>query len=120
MEYDNFVFYGRWRELLQAFDETTAKEILWQIMLLGTSGEMSTDNQMIISIIRGAVEINMNKAKDRYNSAQKSKGRQQKYSSEEIKELKKQGMENQEITDTIGCSLRTVQRALQEDDDEEL
>lgn len=116
MEYDNFVFYGRWRELLQAFDEATAKEILWQIMLLGTSGEMSTDNQMIISIIRGAVEINMNKAKDRYNSAQKAKGRQQKYSSEEIKELKKQGMENQEIANILGCSLRTVQRALQEDD----
>ncbi|MDD3164588.1 MAG: hypothetical protein PHS97_01870 [Oscillospiraceae bacterium] len=29
-EYDSFVFYGSWRELLKGFEEETAKEILWQ------------------------------------------------------------------------------------------
>ena len=116
MEYDNFVFYGRWRELLQAFDDNTAKEILWQIMLLGTSGKMSTDDPMITSIVRGAIEVNMNKAKDRYNSALKAQGRPPKYSIDKINELKEQGMSNQEIADTLGCSIRTVQRALQEND----
>lgn len=73
MEYDNFVFYGRWYELLKGFDESTAKEILWQIMLFGTSGEIATNNQMIRAIIKGAIECNITKAKDKYNASFKSK-----------------------------------------------
>lgn len=120
MEYENFVFYGKWRTLIEGFDETTAKEILWQIMSFGTSGEITTDDPMIQAIIKGAIECSMNKAKERYNSALKAKGRQPKYSSDKIKELNEHGMDNQEIANALGCSLRTVQRALQEDDFDEL
>ena len=44
MEYENFVFYGKWRTLIEGFDETTAKEILWQIMSFGTSDILSQIN----------------------------------------------------------------------------
>lgn len=116
IDYENFVFYGRWRNLIEGFDEETAKEILWQIMLFGTSGEITTDNPMIQAIITGAIECNMTKAKNRYNAALKAKGRSQQYSSNQIKSLNAQGMDNQEIASKLGCSLRTVQRALQEDE----
>ena len=119
-DYENFVFYGRWRNLIEGFDQETAKEILWQIMLMGTSGEITTDNPMIRAIITGAIECNMTKAKNRYAAALKSKGRVQQYSSDEIKSLNIKGVTNQEIANALGCSLRTVQRALQEDNFEDL
>lgn len=65
-EYDSFVFYGSWRELLEGFDNETAKEILWQVMLYGTDGELTTQNKMIEGIILGAVAPNIRRAMDRY------------------------------------------------------
>ena len=47
MDYDSFVFYGNWRTMLDGFDKETAKDILWQIMLYGTAGEVDTSNPMI-------------------------------------------------------------------------
>ena len=42
--YDNFVFYGSWRETLEGFAEDFGKEYaqeaLWNLMLSGTAGDM--------------------------------------------------------------------------------
>ena len=73
MEYDNFVFYGSWRESLEGFREEFgddyAKEALWNLMLVATAGDIETERKSIIGFINGAVMPNVNKAKDRYAAA---------------------------------------------------
>ena len=73
MEYDNFVFYGSWRESLEGFREEFgddyAKEALWNLMLVATAGDIETERKSIIGFINGAVMPNVNKAKDRYATA---------------------------------------------------
>ena len=73
MEYDNFVFYGSWRESLEGFREEFgddyAKEALWNLMLAATAGDIETERKSIIGFISGAVMPNVNKAKDRYAAA---------------------------------------------------
>ena len=71
--FDNFVFYGSWRETLEGmaedFGEDYAKEALWNIMTAATAGDITTEKKFIISFISGAVMPNINKAKDRYAAA---------------------------------------------------
>lgn len=71
--FDNFVFYGSWRETLEGmaedFGEDYAKEALWNIMTAATAGDITTEKKFIISFINGAVMPNINKAKDRYAAA---------------------------------------------------
>ena len=73
MNYDNFVFYGSWRETLEGFREEFgddyAKEALWNLMLMATAGDIETNRKSIIGFINGAVMPNVNKAKDRYAAA---------------------------------------------------
>lgn len=111
--YENFVFYGSWRTLLEGFPEDIAKEILWQTMLLGTTGELTTDNPMIQGIVIGAIAPNIKKAKDRYAVAVengKKGGRKERFSADEIQSLKQQGLTNQQIADKLGCSVSTVEK----------
>ena len=71
--FDNFVFYGSWRETLEGmaedFGEDYAKEALWNIMTAATAGDITTEKKFIVSFISGAVMPNINKAKDRYAAA---------------------------------------------------
>lgn len=73
MGFDNFVFYGSWRETLEGFREEFgqdyANEVLWNMMLLATAGDIETEKKSIIGFLQGAVMPNINKAKDRYAAA---------------------------------------------------
>ena len=44
--YDNFIFYGSWRKVLEGIassqGEDYAKEVLWNIMLMSTAGDVET------------------------------------------------------------------------------
>ena len=114
MDYDSFVFYGNWRTMLDGFDKETAKDILWQIMLYGTAGEVDTSNPMINGIVMGCCAAGIDKAKDRYANAVdngKKGGRPTEIDAEHIQELKKSGLTNKEIATELGCSTRTVERA---------
>ena len=114
MDYDSFVFYGNWRTMLDGFDKETAKDILWQIMLYGTAGEVDTSNPMINGIVMGCCAAGIDKAKDRYANAVdngKKGGRPTEIDAEHIQELKKSGLTNKEIAIELGCSTRTVERA---------
>ena len=70
MNYDNFVFYGSWRESLEGFreefGEQYAREVLWNMMLLATAGDIETEKKSIIGFLNGAVMPNINAAKGRY------------------------------------------------------
>ena len=114
MDYDSFVFYGNWRTMLDGFDKETAKDILWQIMLYGTAGEVDTSNPMINGIVMGCCAAGIDKAKDRYANAVdngKKGGRPTEIDAEHVRELKESGLTNKEIATELGCSTRTVERA---------
>ena len=73
MNYENFVFYGSWRETLEGFKEDFgeeyAREALWNLMLLATAGDIETQKKSILGFLHGAVMPNVNAAKDRYAAA---------------------------------------------------
>ena len=116
--YDNFVFYGSWRETLEGFAEDFGKEYaqeaLWNLMLSGTAGDMETSKKSIINWVNGRCMDNINSAKDRYAKAVengKKGGRPTEINIEHIQELKDSGLTNKQIATELGCSTRTVERA---------
>lgn len=117
-EYSNFVFYGSWREMLSGFDETTAKEILWQIMLYGTGGEMQTDNPLIQGLINGAIAPNIKSSQNKYckSIVDGKKGGRPKIDLpiEEIKGLQESGQTIKAIAQFYNVSTDTIQRRLKE------
>ena len=122
-DYDNFVFYGSWRETLEGFaedfGEEYAHEALWNLMLCATAGDIKTNKKSIIKWINGSCVNNINSAKDRYAKAVengKKGGRPTEVNSEQITELKAEGLTNTQIANELGCSTKTVQRALKEVD----
>lgn len=121
--YDNFVFYGSWRETLEGFaedfGEEYAHEALWNLMLCATAGDIKTNKKSIIKWINSSCVNNINSAKDRYTKAVengKKGGRPTEINSEQITELKAEGLTNTQIANELGFSTKTVQRALKEVD----
>ena len=117
MEYDNFVFYGSWRESLEGFREEFgddyAKEALWNLMLVATAGDIETERKSIIGFINGAVMPNVNKAKDRYAAAVengKKGGRPKKIDENKALELKQKGMTNKQVAEVLGCSVSSIEK----------
>ena len=73
----------------------------------------------IIKWINGSCVNNINSAKDRYAKAVengKKGGRPTEVNSEQITELKAEGLTNIQIANELGCSTKTVQRALKKVD----
>lgn len=121
--YDNFVFYGSWRETLEGFAEDFGKEYaqeaLWNLMLSGTAGDMETSKKSIINWVNGSCMDNINSAKNRYAKAVengKKGGRPTEVDTTQITELKAEGLTHNQIATELGCSTKTVQRALKQVD----
>lgn len=124
-EYENFIFYGSWKEHLNGLKElcgeNVAKEVAWQIINYGTAKEFDTDNQNIINMVNGMCRDLIISAKKRREASVvngKQGGRPKKYSIDDMLALRDQGLSSQEIADNLGCSVKTVQRALANADDE--
>lgn len=115
-EENTFVFYGSWKNMLDGFDKETAKEILWQIMLLGTTGEIDTDNVMIQQMIIGAVAPLIFNTKERHkkNKADGAKGGRPKkeFDLHAAVVLKEQGLSNAAIAEQLGVSKETARTRL--------
>lgn len=116
---ENFVFYGSWLDAIEGLEETNgrefANEFARQIINYGTSGEVTTDNKMLIGLINGMCKNLVEKSKKRYTASVengKQGGRPTKFDPETIRAMKEQGMNYQEIAAELGCNVRTVQRAL--------
>ena len=122
---DNFVFYASWLDALSGLDETNsrefANEFLRQIVIYGVTGEIETDNPMIVGFInamcKDLLDTSMKRHKACIDNGNRG-GRPQQYSDQEIRALSQQGLSDQEIADNLGCSVKTVQRALANADDE--
>lgn len=122
MYYDNFVFYGSWREALEGFKEDFgedyAKETLWNLMLLATTGEIETEKKSIIGFLNGTVLPNIKAAQDRYSKAiekGKNGGRTKiELPIEEIEDLISKGKTQKEVAALYNVSVDTIQRRLKE------
>lgn len=122
---DNFVFYASWLDALNGLDETNsrefANEFLRQIVIYGVTGDIETDNPMIVGFINAMCKDLLDKSKKRHRACIENGnrgGRPKQYNDEEIRALSQQGLSDQEIADNLGCSVKTVQRALANADDE--
>jgi hypothetical protein len=124
-QYENFIFYGSWKEHLNGLKELcgedVAKEVAWQIISYGTANEFDTDDQKIINMVNGMCRDLIIYAKKRREASianGKQGGRPKKYNLDDMLALRDQGLSSQEIADNLGCSVKTVQRALSSSDDE--
>ena len=118
-QYENFVFYGSWKEHLDGLKELcgedVAKEVAWQIINYGTYKDFDTEDQKIINMVNGMCrDLIVSAKKRRLASIENGKqgGRPKKYSNDDIIALHNQNLSPQEIADNLGCSVKTVQRAL--------
>ena len=118
-QYENFVFYGSWKEhlngLKQLCGDDVAKEVAWQIINYGTYKNFDTDDQKIIDMVNGMCRDLIDSAKKRREASIGNGtrgGRPKKYSVEYMIALRSQGLSPQDIADNLGCALKTVQRAL--------
>lgn len=116
---ENFVFYASWLDALSGLDATNsrefANEFLRQIVIYGVTGEIETDNPMIIGFINAMCKDLVEKSKKRHKACVENGGRggrPKQFSDEEIMSLHNQGLSEQDIADNLGCNIRTVQRAL--------
>ena len=127
LQYENFVFYGSWKEHLNGLKELcgedVAKEVAWQIINYGTSKEFDTDDQKIINMVNGMCRDLIISAKRRRQASVengKQGGRPTRYNRDDIIALHNKGLSDRDIADNLGCSMRTVQRALINIDDDEI
>lgn len=123
-KYENFVFYGSWKEHIDGLQalcgEDVAKELVWQIVNYGTTKEFDTDDQKIINMVNGMCRDLITSAKKRRLASienGKQGGRPKKYTIEDMLPLKNAGLSDQEIADKLGCDVRTVRKTLKEADE---
>jgi hypothetical protein len=123
---ENFVFYGSWKESLDGLEglcgKDVVKEVAWQIINLGTTKEMDTEDQNIINIVNGMCRDLIASAKKRHTASLENGrqgGRPPAYDQDAIRQMYKDGASIKIIADTLGCSTRTVQRALNAMSDED-
>ena len=126
-QYENFIFYGSWKEHLNGLKELcgedVAKDVAWQIINYGTYKSFDTDDQKIIDIVNGMCRDLIDSAKKRREASignGTKGGRPKKYSVEDMLDLRNKGLSPQDIADNLGCSVKTVQRALAATDDDEI
>ena len=119
MQRENFVFYASWLDALNGLDETNsrefANEFLRQIVIYGVTGEIETDNPMIIGFVNAMCKDLVEKSKKRHKACVENGnrgGRPKQFSDEEIISLYDKGLSEQNIADKLGCAVRTVQRTI--------
>lgn len=116
---ENFLFLASWHDILEGYDAAgkpeIASELAKQIIYYGVTGQMTSSDPIITSTVTGMCAALIDKSKRRYNSCVangKQGGRPQQYADEDIWNLHKQGLTDQEIADNVGCAVKTVQRKL--------
>lgn len=128
---NTFIFFESWERYLKTLeldrDRAYVNEVCRAIVQYGLYGKTETTDDTILQRVDAVCADLMNNAKARYAAAVKggrngSGGRPTQYDPETILALRNSGMTHQEIAHELGCSVRTVQRALEEadnnDDDE--
>ena len=128
MDKKSFVFFNSWERYLKTLeldkDMNYVNAVARAIIQYGISGAIENNDPTILSRVEAVCSDLMQSSTDRYNAALRGGsrgGRPPVHNPEVIKELRSRGMTHQQIADELGCSVRTVQRALdvkEETDDE--
>lgn len=116
---NDFIFLANWYDVIKAYDdagqEDMANAIAKEIIIYGATGDTRTTDPLIYGIVRGlcADQIKRPKSRSVQSIANgKNGGRPTKYDKTEIVSLYKQWQSEEEIAKKLGCSVKTVQRAL--------
>ena len=124
---ENFLFLASWHDILEGYDTAgkpeIASEIAKQIIYYGVTGRMTSDDPIVTSTVTGMCSALIDKSKKRYNSCVangKKGGRPKQYNNEDILYLHQQGLSYQDIAENLGCSVKTVQRALATNSEDEI
>lgn len=122
----SFVFFSSWERYLKTLeldkDMNYVNAVARAIIQYGISGEIESDDPTILSRVEAVCADLMQSSNARYNAALKGGtqgGRPPSYDKEAIKQMHKDGATIQVIADTLGCSTRTVKRALESISDED-
>ena len=121
MNTESFVLYEsvyKQMEILEKrLNKETAYDFLKAVMEFGLYGVMPDDESPVWLYGFEQTITSISSAKDRRAATianGKKGGRATKYDKDEIIELHESGMSNAKITEKIGCSLSTVERAVRE------
>ena len=116
--YDNFVFYGSFRNTIDKLPEDLRGKFALAIINYGTAGEID-DSDDYISAIMPLVIPNINASQERQvkNTIKgKEGGRPVEVNRETVIQLKKQGLTQMSIAVEMKCDVSTVKRILRESD----
>jgi AraC-like DNA-binding protein len=124
---ENFVFLASWYDILKGYDTAgkpeMASEIAKQIIYYGVTGEITSEDPIVAGTVTGMCAALINNSKKRYSncvSNGKKGGKPEQFSLDDILNLQKQGLSEQEIADRLGCSIKTVQRKLEKAEEEDI
>jgi DNA-binding NarL/FixJ family response regulator len=122
----SFVFFSSWERYLKTLeldkDINYVNAVARAIIQYGISGEIESTDPTILSRVEAVCADLMQSSSERYNAALKggtTGGRPRTHDHEAIKQMHKDGVPINVIADTLGCSTRTVKRALESMGDED-
>jgi DNA-directed RNA polymerase specialized sigma24 family protein len=119
---NDFIFLANWYDVIKAYDDAgqsdMANAIAKEIIIYGTTGDTRTTDPLIYGIVRGLCTDQIKRPKSRVQSITNGKkgGRPPKYDKTEIVSLYKRWQSEEDIAKQLGCSVKTVQRALMDAD----
>ena len=115
----SFVFFSSWERYLKTLeldkDINYVNAVARAIIQYGISGEIECTDPTILSRVEAVCADLMQSSNARYNAAVNGGtqgGRPRTHDHDAIKQMHKDGVPIQIIADTLGCSTRTVKRAI--------
>lgn len=115
----SFVFFSSWERYLKTLeldkDINYVNAVARAIIQYGIAGEIESDDPTILSRVEAVCADLMQSSTARYNAALKGGtqgGRPREHDPEVMRQMYKDGIPIQVIADTLGCSTRTVKRAI--------
>lgn len=126
-EKSKFIFFESWDKYLDTLEEDRdinyVNAVARAMIKYGLYGDCQTEDETIVRKVDAVCADLMNSTKARYANAVangRQGGRPTKYDPEAIRTLRAQGLSHQQIAEQLGCSKKTVQRALNEEDEDEI
>ena len=114
MNKQSFIFYESWSMFIDNLERETAKELVYQIYLVGMGKELDTDDENIVNIINAFILPNIKGAQKRYATAvaNGSKGGRKPITTKEqdlqIYQLHLDGWTYEQIAEEFGIDKNTV------------
>lgn len=115
----SFVFFSSWERYLKTLeldkDINYVNAVARAIIQYGITGEIENEDPTVLSRVEAVCADLMQSSTARYNAAVNggtTGGRPRSYDQDTIKQMHKDGVPANVIADTLGCSMRTVKRAI--------